>query len=105
VRRKDIFKPTTGNESLHEASNDNGIGKITVNHNNLHVLILFFYMSWLRYRAIIRQKGTKETFLCKIPYLFYNIYVHVESSTYISQKMCDEPKLLITKCVCRIIAC
>jgi hypothetical protein len=25
VGREDIFKPTTGNESLHEISNDNGI--------------------------------------------------------------------------------
>jgi hypothetical protein len=25
VGRKDIFKPTTGNESLHEISNDNGV--------------------------------------------------------------------------------
>jgi hypothetical protein len=25
VRREDIFKPTIGNESLHETSNDNGV--------------------------------------------------------------------------------
>jgi hypothetical protein len=25
VGRKDIFKPTIGNESLHEISNDNGV--------------------------------------------------------------------------------
>jgi hypothetical protein len=25
VGREDIFKPTTGNESLHEISNDNGV--------------------------------------------------------------------------------
>jgi hypothetical protein len=25
VRREDIFKPTIGNESLHEISNDNGV--------------------------------------------------------------------------------
>jgi hypothetical protein len=25
VGRKDIFKPTIGNESLHETSNDNGV--------------------------------------------------------------------------------
>jgi hypothetical protein len=25
VRREDIFKPTTGNESSHEISNDNGV--------------------------------------------------------------------------------
>jgi hypothetical protein len=25
VRREDIFKPTTGNESLHKISNDNGV--------------------------------------------------------------------------------
>jgi exonuclease III len=26
LRREDVFKPTTGNESFHEISNDNGIG-------------------------------------------------------------------------------
>jgi hypothetical protein len=26
VGREDIFKPTIGNESLHEISNDNGVG-------------------------------------------------------------------------------
>jgi hypothetical protein len=25
VGRQDLFKPTTGNESLHEISNDNGV--------------------------------------------------------------------------------
>jgi hypothetical protein len=29
VRREDIFKPITGNESLHEASNDNGVRKVS----------------------------------------------------------------------------
>jgi hypothetical protein len=28
VGREDIFKPTTGNESLHEISNDNGVGVV-----------------------------------------------------------------------------
>jgi hypothetical protein len=27
VGREDIFKPTIGNESLHEISNDNGVSK------------------------------------------------------------------------------
>jgi hypothetical protein len=26
--REDIFKPTVGNESLHEISNDNGVGLV-----------------------------------------------------------------------------
>jgi hypothetical protein len=30
VERVDIFKPTVGNESLHEISNDNGIGVANV---------------------------------------------------------------------------
>jgi hypothetical protein len=29
VGRKDIFKPTIGNESLHEISNDNGVRLVT----------------------------------------------------------------------------
>ena len=28
--RDDIFKPTAGNESLHQDSNDNGIGMVTL---------------------------------------------------------------------------
>jgi hypothetical protein len=28
VSREDIFKPTIGNESLHEISNDNGVGVV-----------------------------------------------------------------------------
>jgi hypothetical protein len=32
VQRKDIFKPTIGNESLHEISNDNGIIVVTLCH-------------------------------------------------------------------------
>jgi hypothetical protein len=28
VGRQDIFKPTIGNESLHEISNDNGVGLV-----------------------------------------------------------------------------
>jgi hypothetical protein len=28
VGREDIFKPTIGNESLHEISNDNGVGVV-----------------------------------------------------------------------------
>jgi exonuclease III len=28
VGREDIFKPTIGNESLHEISNDNGVGLV-----------------------------------------------------------------------------
>jgi hypothetical protein len=30
VGRKDIFKPTTGNESLHEISNDNGVRAVNL---------------------------------------------------------------------------
>jgi hypothetical protein len=29
VGRENIFKPTTGNESLHEISNDNGVRAVT----------------------------------------------------------------------------
>jgi hypothetical protein len=44
VGREDIFKPTTGNESLHEISNDNGVRvvnfatskNLTVNNDRLH---------------------------------------------------------------------
>jgi hypothetical protein len=90
VRRKDIFKPTTGNESLYENSNDNGIGKITVNHNYSCINCIFVHVQ-LIYRAISRQKGTTEKLPCKIPYLFYNVF-HVESSTYISQKIYYGPK-------------
>jgi hypothetical protein len=28
VGRKDIFKPTIGNEGIHESNNDNGIGVV-----------------------------------------------------------------------------
>jgi hypothetical protein len=30
--REDIFKPTIGNESLHDISNDNGITVVTLPH-------------------------------------------------------------------------
>jgi hypothetical protein len=33
--REDIFKPTTGNESLHEISNDNEVRVITFAHSNI----------------------------------------------------------------------
>jgi hypothetical protein len=32
VGREDIFKPTIGNESLHETSNDNGVRLVTLPH-------------------------------------------------------------------------
>jgi hypothetical protein len=32
VGREDIFKPTIGNESLHEISNDNGVRLVNVAH-------------------------------------------------------------------------
>ena len=38
VGRENIFKPTTGNESLHQASNDNGVRIVnSVTSNNLMV--------------------------------------------------------------------
>jgi hypothetical protein len=30
VGRKNIFKPTTGNESLHEITNDNGVRVVNI---------------------------------------------------------------------------
>jgi hypothetical protein len=32
VGREDVFKPTIGNESLHETSNDNGIKSCELRH-------------------------------------------------------------------------
>jgi hypothetical protein len=43
VGRKDMFKPTIGNESLHEISNDNGIGLVNfATSKNLKVKNLMF---------------------------------------------------------------
>jgi hypothetical protein len=39
VGREEIFKPTTGNESLHEISNDTGVRVVNFNtfpHRNFH---------------------------------------------------------------------
>jgi hypothetical protein len=35
VGREDIFKPTIGNESLHETSNDNGVRVVTLSHQKI----------------------------------------------------------------------
>jgi hypothetical protein len=55
--REDFFKPTIGNESLHEDSNDNGVRvvnfatsknpvvKITMfSRRNIHTYIFFFFL-------------------------------------------------------------
>jgi hypothetical protein len=43
VGRKDIFKPTIGNESLHEISNDNGVRLVNfATSKNLRVKISMF---------------------------------------------------------------
>jgi hypothetical protein len=34
VGKEDIFKPTIGNESLHETSNDNGVRVVNLPHKN-----------------------------------------------------------------------
>jgi hypothetical protein len=46
VSRKDICKPTTGNESLHEISNDNGSKNLRIKstvfpHHNIHKYVKF----------------------------------------------------------------
>jgi hypothetical protein len=35
VGREDIFKPTIGNESLHETSNDNGVRVVKLPHQKI----------------------------------------------------------------------
>ena len=47
------------------------IGKVTVNHNRFHILILLCYM----FRLVYRPEDIKEKLLSTIPYQFYNIYV------------------------------
>jgi hypothetical protein len=44
VGRKDIFKPIIGNESLHEASNDNGVRVINfaMDHGEVCTLMNLF---------------------------------------------------------------
>jgi len=43
VERKNIFKPTTGNESLHQDSNDNGVRIVnSATSNNLVVKRMMF---------------------------------------------------------------
>jgi hypothetical protein len=43
VGRKDIFKPTTGNEGLHEISNDNGVQLLNfTTYKNLRVNSMMF---------------------------------------------------------------
>jgi hypothetical protein len=42
--REDIFKPTIGNESLHEISNDNGVRVVNFDrHKNLTAKILTIF--------------------------------------------------------------
>jgi uncharacterized membrane protein YagU involved in acid resistance len=42
VGREDIFRPTTGNESLHEISNDNGVRVVNfARSKNLHQNTVF----------------------------------------------------------------
>jgi hypothetical protein len=42
VGREDIFKPTIGNESLHEISNDNGVRLVNFTFKNLRVKSTMF---------------------------------------------------------------
>ena len=35
VGRENIFKPTVGNESLHQDSNDNGVRIVTLSHQKM----------------------------------------------------------------------
>jgi hypothetical protein len=59
VGREDIFKPTIGNESLHEISNDNGVRVVNfAKSKNLTVKIRFFHIvsivhvfMWIQLRA------------------------------------------------------
>jgi hypothetical protein len=48
VGRENIFKPTIGNESLHQDSNDNGV-RIVNFATSLWVLLLFF--------LIVKRRG------------------------------------------------
>jgi hypothetical protein len=38
VRKEKIFKPTIGNESLYQNSNDNGVRKVNFEHQNILLL-------------------------------------------------------------------
>ena len=77
-----IIQPAV-NSNTKKSQVRRNIGKISIDHNSIYVLILLYYMFRLIFRAIIRQKDSKEKLPCKIPYQFYNIYVCVEISTYI----------------------
>jgi hypothetical protein len=64
VRKEDIFKPTIGNESLHEISNDNGVG-----------LVNFVISKNLAVKSIVGD------FCCTInaTYIFCALLLHVFS--------------------------
>jgi hypothetical protein len=40
VGREDIFKPTIGNESLHQISNDNGVRLVHFKGGGMHPVVL-----------------------------------------------------------------
>jgi hypothetical protein len=46
VGRENFFKPTIGNESLHEINNDNGVRVVNVTTSkNLFVKVLWFHQT------------------------------------------------------------
>jgi hypothetical protein len=53
VGREDIFKPTTGNESLDEISNDNGVRLVSF----ARFLALISVKGRVELRAIVRLEG------------------------------------------------